>query len=528
MCESFKLINIIRKLRYLLLSIAILLIVCPVLFIFPFSVHAQEADDIIINKIDFDSYPGIEIYINFKEDSELEYLDLGEEDFLVLENGETVTNLSVKGMDEIPDPIGVVLVLDASGSMRGEPIADALNSASFFLSEMRSMDKVAVVSFADNVTVHSDFTTDREQLRDSISEIEVHGETSLFDGIYAASELFRSAGDIKHKYLIVLSDGGDTASRHTRDEVIKKALQEKISIYSIALITPEFDPEAIEDISESTGGEILSTVDSKELQGLYKSISKRIIGQYRISYTSLWPAAEDIEISVNVKKMELSGSTAVTYENPYYSPAPRTLAIDPGNYFFITLFDTPWARPALLALIFVSVTLLLYSFVLFMPARRKTLKEKAKSYGFKTEGGGTGEEEGESEEERKGFTGWIISVVSRIASRRGFIEFFDLKLDRAGMKIRASEFITLHVTGALIITLLVHYFGRNIILTILVILIAVISPFLFLNIKTAKRLKNFHAQLPDALQLISGSLKAGYSFSQAMSMVVEESKPPIS
>lgn len=528
MRKSFKLINIIRKIRYLLTGIAIMLIVSPVIFIFPLSAHAQEADSIIINKIDFDNYPRVEIYVNFKEGSELEYLDLSEDDFTVLENGEAVTNLSIKGMDEIPDPIGVVLVLDASGSMKGEPITDALGAASLFLNEMRSIDKVAVVSFADNVTVHSDFTTDRNQLRDSISGIEARGETALFDGIYEASELFRSAGDIKHKFLIVLSDGGDTASSHTVDEVIEKALQEKISIYSIALLTPEFNPAAIEDISESTGGEILSTVDSKELQELYKNISKKIIGQYRISYTSLWPAAEGIEISVNVKKLELSGSTAVNYENPYYSPSPRKLAIDPKNYFFITLFETPWAKPVLLAIIFIAVTLLIYLFILFIPVRRKTLKDKAKPYGFKTEGEVTGEEADEREEGRKGFIGWVIRVVSRIATTRGFIEFFDLKLDRAGMKIRASEFITLHISVVLIITLLVHYFSRNIILTILVMLIVVISPFLFLNIKTANRLKNFHAQLPDVLQLISGSLKAGYSFSQAMSMVVEESKPPIS
>src|SRR4030043_1639695 len=138
MCGNFKFIDTIKKLRYLLLSIITLLVILPILFIFPFSIFAQETGEILIKKIDFDDYPKVEIYINFKEGSNLEYLDLKQEDFVVLENGESVRDLSIKGMDEIPDPIGVVLVLDTSGSMNGEPIEDATSAASFFVNEMRS------------------------------------------------------------------------------------------------------------------------------------------------------------------------------------------------------------------------------------------------------------------------------------------------------------------------------------------------------------------------------------------------------
>jgi len=96
------------------------------------------------------------------------------------------------------------------------------------------------------------------------------------------------------------------------------------------------------------------------------------------------------------------------------------------------------------------------------------------------------------------------------------------------MRIRASEFISLHMFGVITIGMAVYYFSKNLLLTILVIVLVAVSPFLLLNIKTSQRLRRFHEQLPDALQLISGSLKAGYSFNQALSMVVDESKPPLS
>ncbi len=73
-----------------------------------------------------------------------------------------------------------------------------------------------------------------------------------------------------------------------------------------------------------------------------------------------------------------------------------------------------------------------------------------------------------------------------------------------------------------------YYFSDNLFIVLFVVSIAVLGPFILMNIKSAQRLKRFHEQLPDALQLISGSLKAGYSFNQALSMVVDESKPPLS
>ena len=129
---------------------------------------------------------------------------------------------------------------------------------------------------------------------------------------------------------------------------------------------------------------------------------------------------------------------------------------------------------------------------------------------------------------RRGFFGWILKIVSRAASRRGYIEYFNSRLKRAGMSIRATEFITFHLIGLVASSIAVYYFSRNILLTLFIAALVVFVPFMILNIKTSQRLAKFHEQLPDALQLISGSLKAGYSFNQALKMVVDESKPPVS
>ena len=200
------------------------------------------------------------------------------------------------------------------------------------------------------------------------------------------------------------------------------------------------------------------------------------------------------------------------------------------NYLtIITIFDEWWMRITLYAVIFVGITLFLCAFILFIPLRKQTLKERARFYGYKADSRKSEEEFKYGGEGRRGLLGWMSRLISKIASKSGFIEFFELRLERAGMSIRASEFITLHLIAIIVVSIVVYYLTTgNILLILLIEMLVVPGPFLLLRIKTSQRLRKFHEQLPDTLQLISGFLKAGYSFNQALSMIVDESKPPVS
>lgn len=520
------------------LNLLLLFIIFSFGLILPATIYGQDASevysedvysqDILIKKTDISNYPVVNIYLSFKDGSELGALDLRQEDFNVSENGEKVENLSITRVSQVTEPIGVVLVLDTSGSMKGEPISDLAGATLLFLSEMRSIDEFSIVGFSDEVTVYSTFTSDRQKLRDSISEIEAKGETSLFDGIVVALNQFKSREDIKYRYLIVLSDGKDTVSKLTLQDAIDKALENNTVVYSIALLSSDFNPDDLRKISEKTGGEMLVTVNSKELKELYETISRKIINQYRISYTSLWPNTENIKVSINIRKSGISGSAVTDYKNPFYVREPSEVISVHKRPFYLAIFDKWWSRVILYGAIFVGVVLFLYAFSLLLLPRPQTLKERTQIYGYIPQSRRAAKEFLGEEEERKGLPGRVIRLVSRLASRRGFVELFDLKLERAGINIRASEFITLHLIIVAIASIGAYYLVKNLIIALLIVLIAVLSPFLLLNVKASQRLKRFHEQLPDALQLISGSLKAGYSFNQALSMIVDETRPPIS
>ena len=179
----------------------------------PTTIFADSSSDIIIKETDSEEFPEINLYINFVEGSKLGSQDLKKEDFRVFENGQEIEEINPERIAVISEPIGVVLAIDTSGSMKGDPIIDAKNAALIFMNEMRSVDEFAIIGFADEVTTYSNFTTDRQKLAEAIAEIEAKGETSLFDGIYMSLNKFKERQDLRYKYVIVLSDGTDTVSK---------------------------------------------------------------------------------------------------------------------------------------------------------------------------------------------------------------------------------------------------------------------------------------------------------------------------
>ena len=280
---------------------------------------SQESEQIVIKDIDTKKYPEINIYLNFKSGSFLGLSGLDKSNFTITENNETVKNFDFTKIGEINEPVGIVLVLDASGSMKGSPIIDAINAANTFIDEMGGSDRIAVIGFSDKTIVYSNFSSNKQQLKDSISHVAAGGETALFDGIIKGLDQFNNSDEINHRYLIVLSDGKDTASFFNVGDVVQKSKEKNVIVYSIALLSKDFDPKDISQISKEAGGELLTTTNSQDLAGFYSLISQKIRNQYKISFKSTKPRTENIDIQVAIKKSNINDSIKITYPNPFYT-----------------------------------------------------------------------------------------------------------------------------------------------------------------------------------------------------------------
>jgi tight adherence protein B len=122
-----------------------------------------------------------------------------------------------------------------------------------------------------------------------------------------------------------------------------------------------------------------------------------------------------------------------------------------------------------------------------------------------------------------------VDLADRMVRRRGLERTLAERLEGAALPIRTGEWLVLHVGVAVLLALLLLLLtGGGLPGLLLGLVVGLAAPWLFLVVRAGRRESAFLAQLPDTLQMLAGSLSAGYSLPQAIDTVVREGQPPIS
>jgi Ca-activated chloride channel homolog len=212
--------------------------------------------------------------------------NLTQDNFKVEENGIPQKITSFQNMDV---PVAAGLILDASGSMR--PKRDDVNVAGLtFIDASNRHDQVFVLDFNDKVLpgLPDDvpFTDDLELLRPALSKHRIEGKTVLYDAIAAGIEHLGLAQREK-KTLVVVSDGGDNASRHTLEEVKRKVEATQTTIYTVGIYDaddPDKNPGVLRHIAEVSGGDCFILDKYEDIIPTARKIAMDIRKRYTIGY----------------------------------------------------------------------------------------------------------------------------------------------------------------------------------------------------------------------------------------------------
>lgn len=122
-----------------------------------------------------------------------------------------------------------------------------------------------------------------------------------------------------------------------------------------------------------------------------------------------------------------------------------------------------------------------------------------------------------------------VELAGRVTERRGVGDLIDSRLEGAALPVTTPEWVVLHLGGAIALTLLFLVLGRGgVVAAVSGFVIGLVGPWLFLLMRRGRRETAFLSQLPDTLQMLAGSLQAGYSLPQALDAVVREGQPPMS
>jgi VWFA-related protein len=213
---------------------------------------------------------------------------LGKNDFQVFEDG-VLQQIKFFSHEDIPVTVG--LVIDNSSSMKPKR-ADVIAAALAFARSSNPQDQMFVVNFNEKVWFglpdNTPFTDQVGQLEVALSRIAATGETALYDAVAAALEHLRK-GSRDKKVLIVVSDGGDNASKHKLTEIIALVGQPEAMIYTIGIFDvqdPDRNPGVLKRLAKDTGGEAFLPESLSDVVPICERIAHDIRNQYSISYVS--------------------------------------------------------------------------------------------------------------------------------------------------------------------------------------------------------------------------------------------------
>jgi Ca-activated chloride channel family protein len=200
-------------------------------------------------------------------------------------------------------PIDLVVLIDTSSSMR-DKMSVVHEAAVGFLKTMRAGDRGAVVAFNDGVDVLQTLTPDLPALEQAVRSTAAKGSTSLHNALYIALKQFgrgsKPEGDLRRQAIAVLSDGEDTSSLISFDDVLALARKSGVSVYTIALhskysagrnglpptqryfSTADF---SMKSLAQETGAQSFFPLDVSELKGIYASIAQELASQYSMAYS---------------------------------------------------------------------------------------------------------------------------------------------------------------------------------------------------------------------------------------------------
>lgn len=281
---------------------------------------------------------------------------LEKQDFKVLDDNIAQEIRYFSKQSDLPLRIG--MLLDTSNSIRDRLKFEQDAANNFLFSVVRpKKDEAFLMTFDDEPQVLQGFTNDTGALRDHILRTRAGGGTAVYDAIYDACENLLShpprppgdQPDVVRRVMILISDGDDNLSTHTRSEAIEMAQRSSVVIYSISTSTQWVsldDPnkeqsgnrkyhltegdQILKNLAEDTGGRAFFPYHVDDLDQSFQDISEELRNQYSIAYDPTNHAFDGRYHKIHVETPEHRGFQ-VRARRGYYARANQDTAVQPAG-----------------------------------------------------------------------------------------------------------------------------------------------------------------------------------------------------
>ncbi len=491
---------------------------CTAVLLAPMAANGQSDDNMLaVRTIDATSRKAVAVtFLYTGSPDDLKELTIREDGDLM-----DIADLSPIQAEGRGQSLATVYVVDLSASMeRDGVLTDVKKGLQGVFERLPKGDEAAIVSFSDAAVVESPFTDDQAQLDDALTDMVApeDGKAAVWDGVRKAATLFDSRPDLQPN-IVLISDSRNDAGNATAETARAAVINSGAAFFTVELDHDQgTESAAFEQIMDRTGGAAFTATKGQAVQDAVAEVVATTQSQYVATYASSENQGQ-VDVSVSVGGVERKASYVAGAQA---QGAAATDAADVSKPF-----GPAWLRGALggalaLVLVGLAVGLGAYAVVSLATSSDESLHAVLRPYSD----GPVVDAETEGALAQTAILQRAVELTEEFAERQGFLTKVEGALERADLPLRAAEAMFFYAVGAMLLTVLTFALG-GMVSGVAVALLSLLVPPAVVNFLAARRAKKFQSLLPDTLQLLSGSLRAGYSLLQGVEAVSKEVADPM-
>jgi tight adherence protein B len=398
----------------------------------------------------------------------------------------------------------IMLAVDHSHSMRGDPLREARSAAQAFLANQRGAAATGLVAFGHEALA---LTRPGESQRDVASTVaalrpDFQGGTSLYDAVHlSVSRLQRMSSGTR--ILVLLTDGRDLGSRTSLRAAIADAKHANVAVYAIAAGS-QAAKGPLHALASATGGRVFTAGSFVSLGATYLQLGRELDRTWQISY--LTGARPGDHVSLAVRAAGQRSSAPLLVPGKQYGSG-SAIAHSPVTTAAVVLLAAMLLAGAGVA------------------ARRRLRKsEIGRLVDRHVKTGERREEPGAKAGRFDPLLDWTERSLQEIPGS----DRLTRQVERSGVDLRVGYLPYLGGLAALVLAILATIANAGPLLAIVFMLFGLALPLVVLRIVASRRAKAFDRQLPDVLSTIASTLRAGHGLRPALRGIADDGSPPAS
>jgi len=349
-----------------------------------FSSFTMANTSLEIHRVDKFNYPELKAFISVLHNDQM-VDELVNSDFDVLSNENYNLNVKmVSSLKKSGDSISIVIAIDTSGSIKGDQLTYIKSAILKLIHKKEKHDKVALISFNDDVYIHSGLTQNINDIKNKLKQLQNGGKiTVLNKAIFRGLELLEKDERSSLKSLVILSDGKDEGAGFTLSDAITKAQKNKIPIYALGVSgKAEFKYlDNLERLAKLTGGIYKKVNNQNDIYGAYLKIGRRILKKQVLHIDTDFPGdGKEHMISIRYKgNIGLPCTGNYTFQSPIIAPKKISLPfqINTHNEKHEKKKDNHKEKSSGIAIIIFILAILIISSIFIINKRRKNELNKS-------------------------------------------------------------------------------------------------------------------------------------------------------